>query len=448
MEVTLAVASKAVLAGVAVVILVVIAAAVFMRGGGAAPQQAPAAGGEAAGEATQPAGGGGEEYITIGGTVSLQGKYAHEGKMGLCGFQVAIDWVNENGGVKVGGKTYKLRYVYYDDKSSKDEVQKLYTKLITEDKVDFLMAPYSSSLTLAAVAITDQYNKILLSWGGASDKIFEKGYRYVVQVLSPASKYLASAIDFLASTGDKDIKIAIIYENAAFAATVAEAAKRYAEEKGFQVVFYQSYPKGATEFAQIITKAKQSGANVLLGGGHFQDGLQLVKQAHDLGWNLKFISILVAPTLPDFYKELGGQIAEGVTAPSQWEAGAKYSPEAAQKLGFEWYGFTGDEFLKRFREKCGGDPSYHAASAAAAVFYLVKAIEKAGSLDSDKVREAFSQLKLMTFFGPLQIDPETGKQVAHPMLLVQWQNGEKVIIWPPEAANAEPVYPPENWWPQ
>ena len=449
-------ASRGLIVGAIVVIVVVAAAVLLMSGGGkqaattpattmSQPAASPGAGGQAS-TATAGGGGGGSGVIKIGGTVSLQGKFAHEGKMGLCGFRVAVKWVNEHGGVKVGGKTYKLDYIYYDDKSSKDEVQKLYTKLITEDKVDFLMAPYSSSLTLAAVPITDQYGKLLISWGGASDKIFEKGYKYIVQTLSPASKYLASAIDFLASTGDKDIKIAIIYENSAFASVVASAAKKYAEEKGLKVVFFQSYPKGTTDFAQIIVKAKESGANVLLGGGHFQDGLQLVKQAYDLGWRLKFISILVAPVLPEFYKQLGSKVAEGVSAPAQWEIGAKYSPEAAKKMGFEWYGPTGDEFVKMFKEECGEEPSYHAASAAASVFYLVKAIERAGSLDVDKVRQAFNGLKLMTFFGPLEIDPKTGKQIAHPMLLVQWQNGKKVIIWPESAATGKPVYPVKNWW--
>ena len=175
--------------------------------------------------------------------------------------------------------------------------------------------------------------------------------------------------------------------------------------------------------------------------------MQLVKQAHDLGWKLKFIAILVAPTLVDFYKQLSPTIAEGVAAPAQWEVGVKYSPEVAKKLGIEWYGPTNYEYAHElFVSKCGEEPDYHAAEASAAILYLVKAIEKANSLDNDKVREAFNNLKLMTFFGPLWIDPQTGKQVGHPMILIQWQNGKKEIIWPPTAATAKPVYEPVNWW--
>ncbi len=444
--------------GVVIVVIVVIGVVAWyfmsqQAGGPAAsptatsPSPTTSATGTATGTATAPPPGEFAGTIKIGTTVSMQGKFAHEGKLALCGFQVAIDWVNSHGGVVVNGKRYKLELVYYDDKSSKEEVPKLFTKLITQDKVDFLIAPYSSSLTLAAVPIAEQYHKVILSHGGASDTIFEKGYKYIVQVLSPASYYMKPAIEFLKSTGDKDIKIAFIYEDAAFAKAVMSAAKKYAEEAGLKIVFEQTYPKGTTDFGQIIEKAKATGANVLLGGGHFQDGLQLVKQAHDLGWNLKFISILVAPTLPDFYKQLSPTIAEGVTAPAQWEVGVKYSPEVAKKLGIEWYGPTNEEYAHQlYVSKCGEPPDYHAAEASAAILYLVKAIEKANSLDNDKVRQAFNGLKLMTFFGPLWIDPDTGKQVGHPMILIQWQNGKKEIIWPPEAATAKPIYEPVNWW--
>ncbi len=426
----------------AVIVVVVVAAVAVLLGGLGAPGPSPTA---PAGSPTAPAAGW-AGTIKIGTTVSLQGKFAHEGELALCGFKVGIEWVNEHGGVVVDGKRYRLELVYYDDKSSKEEVQKLFTKLITQDGVDFLLAPYSSSLTLAAVPVAEQYRKVILSHGGASDAIFAKGYRYVVQVLSPASLYLASALDFLASTGDRDIKIALIYEDAAFAKSVAEGAKKKAQELGLPIVFEQTYPKGTTDFSQIIERAKASGANVLLGGGHFQDGLQLVKQAYDLGWRLKFIAIIVAPTLPEFYEQLGPEIAEGVAAPAQWEIGVKYSPETAEKMGIEWYGPTNEEFVEMVREICGIEPDYHVAEATAAILFLAKAIERAGSLDSDAVRQAFNGLKIMTFFGPLWIDPETGKQVGHPMVLIQWQNGKRVIIWPPEAATAEPIYPLPNWW--
>ncbi len=391
---------------------------------------------------------GGAQYggvIKIGVTVSLKGKFQHEGDLALKGMQVAVKWINDHGGVNVGGKKYNVTLVYYDDESSPDRVPELYSKLIEEDKVDILLAPYSSTLTKAAAPVAEQFKKVIVSHGGASDSIFQQGYKYAVQALTPATKYLKSIVTLLKEQNDPDIKIALIYENTAFSSTVAKGAKAAIQEAGLNLVYEFAYEKGTQDFASVIEEAKAAGANVLLGGGHFQDGVALTQQAWQLGWKLKAIGILVAPTLPDFYQKLG-DAANGVMAPAQWEYGVKYSPDVAKNLGVEWYGPTNDEYIEMFRDMFGGEPDYHAAEATAAVLFAVKAIEKAGSLDSDAIRAAAGQLDILTFFGRLKIDPQTGLQIAHEMVVIQWQNGEKKIIYPEAAAQASPIYPATNWW--
>ncbi len=384
--------------------------------------------------------------LVFGGTLSLKGKYEHEGKQALWGIQAAVKWVNDHGGVKVGNKVYNLQYKYYDDESSSERVPELYSKLIEQDKVDFLIAPYSSTLTKAAAPVAESHKVVMVSHGGASDSIYEQGYKYFVGALSPASYYLRSVVEMLASMNDKDIKIALIYENSPFPASVIEGAKKAASEKNLNVVYEFRYEKGVTEFGSPISEAMAKNANVLMGGGHFADGRALASQAWSLGWKLKAIAILVAPTLPEFYTDLK-DAANGVMAPAQWEIGVKYSPEAAKSAGLEWFGPTNNEFVSAAKSISGGtEPDYHAAEAAGAVLFLVKAIETAGSLDQSAVRNAFNTLKIMTFFGPQWIDPSTGKNVGHPMIVVQWQNGEKKIVWPESAATASPVYPASNWW--
>jgi len=391
---------------------------------------------------TLPSGG----KILVGMTVSLKGKYAHEGTLALRGVQIAIEWVNSHGGVVVGGKKYTLDLKYYDDESSSQRVPELYTKLISEDHVNFLLAPYSSGLTKAAAPIAENNKVLMISHGGASDTIFQQGYKYIVQTLSPATHYLKSVIDLLAAQNDPEIKIALIYENAAFASTVAQGAKDEINAKGLNLVYEHAYEKGTKDFSSIINEAMSKGANVLIGGGHFEDGTALVKQAWQLNWKLKAIGIIVAPTLPEFHDQLK-DAAENVMAPAQWEVGVSYSPSTAKKLGLEWYGPTNDEFVNMYKQKFNGEvPDYHAAEAAASILYLVKAIEAANSLDSTAVRNAFNNLDIMTFFGELKIDPATGLQVNHQMIVVQWQNGVKKIVWPKEAAEANPIYPASNWW--
>lgn len=389
--------------------------------------------------------------ILIGTTISEKGKYVHEGWQAKYGMLAAIEWFNRHGGVNVGGKRYKLELKYYDDESSSDRVPELMSKLIEEDKVNFILLPYSSGLTKAAAPVVEAHKVIGVSHGGASDTIFQAGYKYIVQALSPATSYLKSVVDLLKAQNDPDIKVALIYENAPFASMVALGAKEKLKAYGIPIVYEYKYEKGAQEFGSVIAEAMAKGANVLLGGGHFADGTALTQQAWQLGWKLKAIAILVAPTLPEFYEQLKNA-AENVMAPAQWEIGVAYSPEAAKKKGIEWYGPTNEEFIDIFHELTAKekgkpvDPDYHATEAAAAIIFLAKAIEEAGTLDTDAVREAMNRVHIMTCFGELKIDPQTGLQVAHQMIVVQWQNGVKKIIWPKEAAQAAPVYPAPNWW--
>ena len=389
--------------------------------------------------------------IKIGMSISLTGKFATEGKQALCGVKAAIDYFNDNGGVQVNGKTYKLQLYYYDDQSNKNQVTSLYSKLITSDKVDFLLAPYSSGLTAAAAPLAEQYKKVMLSHGGASNSIFQQGYKYVAQVLAPASKYFASTLEMLKEYQDKvgDVKIAFIYEDNAFANAVMNGAKQEAQKLGLDVVYINKYQKGTTDFSSFISAAKAKGANVLIGGGHFEDGKALVSQAHNLGWHLKFIGILVAPAQPQFYEELK-DVANGVAYPAQWDVSLNFSPETAKKLGLTWFGPTKDQWLKYFKQECPDieKPAYQAAEAGAAIVFLVKAIETANSLDSTAVRQAMNNLDLMTFFGRLKIDPQTGLQIGHKMVVVQWQNGKQVVIYPKEVAHAQPLFMAPAWWPQ
>jgi len=384
--------------------------------------------------------------IVIGATISLKGKYAHEGEMTLWGVKTGIEWINQQGGITVGGEKYLLELKYYDDESSSERVPELYSKLIEEDKVNFLLGPYSSGLTKAAAPVAEQHEMVMVNIGGASDSIHQQGYKYIVQSWSPASRYFVSAIDMLANLNDPEIKIALIYEHSTFAVVAAEGAEKEINATGLQIVYEKMYEKGATEFGSIINEAMAAGANVLVGGGHFADGAALTQQAWQLGWKLKAIILMVAPTLPEFYDQLG-EAAENVVGVSQWEIGVTYSPEIAEDLGIEWYGPTVDEFINLFKNISDGvTPDYHGAVGTAGVLYLAKAIEKAGSLDQDAVRQAFNDLHIMTFFGELKIDSETGLQIAHKMIAVQWQNGTKMIVAPSDAANAELVYPAPNWW--
>ncbi|WP_293174961.1 amino acid ABC transporter substrate-binding protein [Oceanithermus sp.] len=377
------------------------------------------------------------QTVTIGLTVSKTGKYNVESVNQLNGIKLWQKWINDQGGIPVGDKKYKVELKFYDDESKAERVQQLYSRLISQDKVDFLISPYSSGLTAKAAVISEQYGKIMIATGAASDSIFELGYENVYQIYTPASRYLTATLDMLKAADPNLKKIAIVYEDSKFAKAVATAAKGYAQKIGFDVALFEGYPPSTTDFGPIINKIKASGAEALVGGGHYADGATFARQLYEQQAPLKMIALLVAPASDEFAQL--GDAAYGVAAPSQWEPLVKYNPDC---------GVTPEEFVKMYEEAYGKTPAYRAAGGFAAGLVLQRAIMDAGSLDAAKVRAALDKMDLTIFFGKIKFstDPAShGLQLGHDMVQIQWQKKDgklmKEIVWPLDAKTSDLIYP-------
>jgi branched-chain amino acid transport system substrate-binding protein len=382
------------------------------------------------------------EKIVVGHPICLSGSYAKAGEQAFGGIQAIVEWVNGvHGGVEIAGEKLPLEYKYYDCESKKEAVTSLIERLITVDNVDFIMAPYSSGLTLAGAPVAESYGVVYMDHGGASDRIFQQGYEYAVQTIGPGTKYHVGTLDMVHQIDPEAKKVALAYEDDEFSRMVLAGAKEHATELGFNVVFERTYPSGVTDLTPLLSDLKVAEPQIVLGGGHYEDGQLFAHQMADLDIDVKALSLVASATLPAFYEALG-DTAEGVMGPSHWEYGVTYSSEAAQGAGLEWIGPSQDEFVQLFQDALGEEmiPDYHAAEAGAAILALVKAIEKADSVDSDEVRAALGDLEFMSFYGVWDVD-ETGLQVGHSMVDMQWQGGERVIIWPAEAKVGDPCYP-------
>src|SRR2546428_667110 len=297
--------------------------------------------------------------IKVGFTISLTGTYNAEGTNSLNGIKPAANWINSHGGVSVGGKSYNISPDFYDDQSTSGNIGTLYPRIIQQDGAQFLLAPYSSGLTTAAAPLADQYDRVMLSHGGSSDIIWtQTSRRNLVEVLSPASIYLKGAIDWLKTNHPSD-KIAALYASDSFSAFATQSAIRYAQSQGFTVVYNHAYPATMTDLSTQLAAAKNAGADDLIGGGHFNDGLLIMNQLKTT-WTApspKFISLLVAVTEPNFQAQLTN--ANNVTGPSQWETAVSYSPSQAQSLGLSWYGPTPAAFTTLYGTLNGGPTPAH-----------------------------------------------------------------------------------------
>lgn len=387
-----------------------------------------------------------EVTLTIGFTASTTGKYNVESTRQINGLNLWMNQVNDAGGITLAdGTVVKFQSKFYDDESTAERVQELYTRLATEDNADFLISPYSSGLTDASAVIAEQYGKVMITTGAASDSTYQKGYTLVFQTYTPASRYLTGALDLLAATDSTIKKIAIVHETDKFSTDVATALNAYAEAQGYEVVLFEGYPSETTDFAPFINKIQEAAPDAIFGGGHFQDGSTFAKQLAEKDVPLKFVALLVAPPEPTF-AELG-DAALGIIGPSQWEPLAAFNAEAAAAAGMDFFGPSSAEFSEAYKVAYDEEPSYHAAGGYVAGLLLQKAIEDAGSTDPAAVKTALDALNLMTFFGHIQFDTSAenhGLQIGHSMVYIQWQDAgglTKQVVWPAEGASAETLFP-------
>ncbi len=374
----------------------------------------------------------GEEsnVIKIGAAISLTGSLARFGNLVKNGYELWKEKVNSTGGIKVGDKKMKVEIIYYDDQSNSQTSAKLTEKLITEDKVKFLLGPFGSGNTFATTAIAEKYNIITIATLANAPKIYTRGYKNVFAVLAPGTKILYSFVDMLAAQSNPPKKVAIITPNDMFPMAVAKGAKEYCAKKGFEVVYYEEYPKGVKDLSSTVLKIKNAGAEVLMGSGYLEEAILTVRQLKEQKVNLKAICFTTGPELADFRKNLG-EDANKIFGVSWWMPMMKYSGPL--------FGSASD-YAKLYKSKYGDTLAYQAAAASQGGLLLQLAIEKAGSLDTDAVRKALREYDGVTFWGPTKWD-ETGQNVVGSTVTFQIQNGEIKTVWPANAAVAKPIYP-------
>ena len=382
------------------------------------------------GESTTGSSGG--DTLTLGASLSLTGSLAKEGKLTQEGYDVCQKVVNDKGGVPVGGKKLKLKLEYQDDTSKPDTAAQLVDQF-NDKGVKLILGPYGSATTEAAAAVIERNKQVMADSSGADDKIFAKGYQRTFAVLSPAKQYAASmveAINELATPKPKTI--AFISADDGFSKTVTAGGKAKAQELGFQVVAEEYVPNGTSDVSSALTKIKSLKPDVILGSVHLAEGVAIVKQAKELGVSPSGgFGETVAPPVPDFAKSLGAS-AEGVLGSTQW---------TIKTQGSDKYFGSATDYASTFSGMFGGRaPEYHGAEGTAACLALALAVEKAGSTDPDKVRDAMAGLDTQSFFGPIKFSPN-GQNLTKKMAVIQIQGGKPVTVWPKDSAEAPMKWP-------
>ena len=379
------------------------------------------------------------EPLDIGSAISLTGKYATNGIHAKNGYEFAIKKIDEAGGVKVGDKCYNFKVTYYDDESKGDRGATLAERLINQDKVQYMLGPYSSGLTKAIAPVTEKYKIPMVEAEGASRSLFNKGYEYLFAVLSTSEQYLASAIVLAAEMAEKEgkdpgsVKVAVAVENDPFSLDIRAGVLDDAAKFDMDVVIDEKLPRDLSDMSAILTKVKLLKPDVLIVSGHSKGAATAVRQIGEMKIDVPMIALTHCEAADVTGKF--GDTANDILCSTQWAETLSYEDQIfGSAAEYE------QEFKTTYPEYTDRPVPYQTAQASAAVYVFADAFTRAGTIDKDAVREALTQSDLSTFYGQIKFS-EAGTNIAKPMVLRQIQDGKYNVVAPSGFASHDLNWP-------
>lgn len=358
------------------------------------------------------------EPIRIGTTQSLTGHYSEFGLEQLRGLQMWAADVNARG--ELLGRPVEV--VHYDDRSRDAGTVEGFKKLIGQDRVDFLVGPYSSSLTIEASLVAEQYNIPMVSTAASAEEIWTRGLTNIFGADTPVDDYLES-LHVAADAGAQTI--ALVYAKTEFGEDLAASARKKMASRGLRLVLDEGYAPEQLDFTALANRLGKANADVIFGISYFDDSVALVRALKSANVKPKMLGFTIGPGLREFGEQLGSD-AEGVVGIVQWLRGSR-QPGA-------------QDFAYRFYERYGYSPGVYAVIGYSAGEILEAAIRLAGTTDHDAVREQLRTMYFRSLVGPYSVD-ETGRQKGRHNYVLQWQNNHRVVVAPEEVAQRALIYP-------
>ncbi|MEL0294328.1 MAG: amino acid ABC transporter substrate-binding protein, partial [Alphaproteobacteria bacterium] len=315
------------------------------------------------------------------------------------------------GGVKVGGKSYKLAVKYYDDESTPARGAQLAERLIQQDGVKYMLGPYSSGMTKAIAPVSEKFGVPMIEAEGASRSLFTQGYKYLFAVLSTSEQYLATAVDFAADKASSpgDVRVALAFEGGPFSMDVRAGVMDKVNEYGMKVIIDDQLPADLSDMSTTLTKVKALKPDILIVSGHSKGAATAARQIDEMKVNVPMIALTHCEAAK--VQEKFPKAANGFLCPTQWvESLSKSDPMFGSAA--EWNAGFKAEYPSYT------SVPYQSAQASAAVYVWKEAFEAANSFDQDTVRDAIAAVQMETFYGDIKFS-ENGNNIAKPMFMRQ-----------------------------
>jgi branched-chain amino acid transport system substrate-binding protein len=372
--------------------------------------------------------------IKIGVVDALTGNMAAGGKWVKQGYEVAVKHINSTGGVSIKefGKKIPLELIFLDDESNPAKTVSRMEKLYSIDKVDFFLGGFAAHLIIPQLAIAERYRVPIVVTTIGSTAEFEKGYKYTFTPFMAEQDQVITFLDVLDSIpkNQRPTKIAFFEIQEEWGVATGKYLRDFATKRGYTISTYEKYAMTANDFSSLIVNAKSAGAEALYTNPSPPQGITIVKQMKELDWTPKFAYIMRAADVAMWTKNLGKD-GDFICHSGGWDYHLKLP--GVQKFD--------DDYKAAFAD----NPEPPAGSAYVCVQVLADALERAGTLNRDKVRDALAATNVMTIMGPMKFKPNGRGEGKYLQTMTQWQNGKDELIWPKDQASAPLAYPMPPW---
>ncbi|MGM4916854.1 amino acid ABC transporter substrate-binding protein [Tardiphaga sp. 813_E8_N1_3] len=361
-----------------------------------------------------------QDVIRFGAPLPITGPLAPEAVKQQQGYDLWAEQANKAGGIDVGGKKYKVEIVYSDYQSNTPRSVQTTEQMITQDKVNFMFGPFGSGAAKAASTIAEKYKVPMLAATASSSQVYDQNYKYLFGTFTP-NDTLTTPLTQLVKAKAADVKkVAILARNDLFPLAIAQEMEKSAKTNGLEVVYFEKYAINTLDHSATLSQIKSLNPQWVFVTGYTNDLLLIRKQMVDQQMKANVVTMIAGPAYQEFIESAGAS-AENISSASWWHPAEQYN-------GKDIFGTTAN-FVKLFKDKYKLEPDYAHASAAVCGALFQMAIEKAGSLDRDKVRDELAKMDVVTFWGPVKFGANGQINSLEPPVF-QIQAGKPVVLFP------------------
>src|SRR5271157_366019 len=367
--------------------------------------------------------------ILIGTTVSESGYMAEDSGPSFKGRKLAIDLVNQKGGLLLSkyNKRVPVELIYYDDKSEPSTAVKSFQRLATKDNVHFFLSAHGSELSFAVAKIAETSKIPMTIYAGYADNIWTQGYKWIFNVGPTATEYCKAFVSLVKGLPDKP-KVGLIHEDGLWAKAVAGAMVKFGKRVGLDIAIVDVYPSDTKDVSASMNKVIAADYPIIGTVSHVRNDLLVTRTILEMGVADKFKMIYVqtATGYPSFAEKFKPEQIEGIVGTSVWASSIKT--------------YYNEEFQADYKKAFGEEPSWVSAIGFAGAQAMLEAIEAAGDVDREKVREAFVNHTIKTIIGDLKFSQD-GRSEGSALVCPQMQNGIPEVVYPEGFATKPLVYP-------